>query len=184
MTFLRWLGLMAVSLIFVVLAPACMALWALLDWIASWFGGSCSIPAWLNTPDDPGPNQGMYEPQIADLYKTFGQRFKTWYWLGIRNQVNGLTYMIAPVTEKGALYSQDGPYPKTKGPFTAGSCLCTIYSSGATYREWAKVGSWSATKCWEVRIGWKVNAIANDSPGAPILPLLQIKPYLTINSTT
>jgi hypothetical protein len=46
--------------------------------------------AWLNTPDDPGPMQGMYEPQVAAVRERFGWLVKTWYWLGIRNQCYGL----------------------------------------------------------------------------------------------
>jgi hypothetical protein len=63
--------------------------------------------AWLNTPDDPGPMQGMYESQVklvekdaediaaivdkvTSIQKRFGWYVKTWYWLGIRNQCYGL----------------------------------------------------------------------------------------------
>lgn len=50
---------------------------------------------WLNTPDDPGPDQGMYEAQVAAVYARFGWVVKTWYWLGLRNQLNGLFAILS-----------------------------------------------------------------------------------------
>lgn len=48
---------------------------------------------WLNTWDDPGCNQGMYEPQVASKMK-YGWYIKTLYWLGWRNQMYGLIYKL------------------------------------------------------------------------------------------
>ena len=44
----------------------------------------------LNTTDDPGANQGMYEPQVKWWNDHWGWLLKTWYWLGVRNQCYGL----------------------------------------------------------------------------------------------
>jgi len=85
---------------------------------------------WFNTYDDTGENQGLYETQVyswftlpttfgqwllsvlpswfprpstpkISLLQTIGWYLKTWYWLGIRNQMYGLFYTLAPhVTEK------------------------------------------------------------------------------------
>lgn len=179
MVHLRWLCLTALSLFSLVLTPVLV----LLALPFAQRRGDV-LPLWMNTPDDPGPEQGMYEPQVAAVLERFGWRIKTWYWLGVRNQLNGLFYALAPKYAQGAVYQQTGLYPETKGPFLAGRCHCWLDSGGARYDEWIAVGAWSATKCWEVRIGWKVNAVRNGPAGAPIMPLLQIKPFLTINSKT
>jgi len=50
---------------------------------------------WLNTYDDPGCDQGLYEPAVADKMK-YGWYLKTLYWLGWRNQTYGLFYNLAP----------------------------------------------------------------------------------------
>jgi hypothetical protein len=50
----------------------------------------------LNTYDDLGMNQGMYEPQVKWVYDYFGWYVKTWYWLGLRNQCYTLFNWLAP----------------------------------------------------------------------------------------
>src|ERR1700752_1135985 len=45
---------------------------------------------WLNTPDDPGCQQGLYEQQVIAVYDWGGFYWKTLYWLGWRNQMYGL----------------------------------------------------------------------------------------------
>jgi hypothetical protein len=89
-----WFGLFLLNLIVLPLAPITMLL--ALAFVRR--SGSSVLPnwlAWLNTPDDPGPDQGMYEPQVVDVYVALGWYAKTWYWLGIRNQMMGLFATLA-----------------------------------------------------------------------------------------
>lgn len=85
---IRWLGLLLLSIL-ALAAPIPLLL-------ALPFARRQTSPilprwlAWLNTPDDPGPSQGMYEPQVLAVYNRFGWYVKTWYWLGWRNQLYGL----------------------------------------------------------------------------------------------
>jgi hypothetical protein len=135
--------------------------------------------SWLNTPDDVTGDQGMYEPQVADVYARFGWHVKTWYWLGIRNQLNGLFAALAPRTAAGDLETSSGPYPNVKDPYRPGNGLYTISHAGLRYFEFKAVGPWSATKCWQIGIGWKVHAVQG-VVDQPIMFLLQIKPFVTI----
>ena len=50
---------------------------------------------WINTYDDTGCDQGLYEPQVAAKMK-YGWYVKTWYWLGIRNQCYTLFWALSP----------------------------------------------------------------------------------------
>lgn len=50
----------------------------------------------LNTYDDLGSGQGMYETQVKWVYDHFGWYVKTWYWLGLRNQCYTLFNWLAP----------------------------------------------------------------------------------------
>jgi hypothetical protein len=144
--------------------------------------GATTLPAalsWLNTPDDPSPAQGMYEPQVAWVSEHLGWYVKTWYWLGLRNQLNGLFSALAPISAVGDATTASGPYPSTKSPFRAGTGFYTIRHNGNRYFEFKAVGQWSTVKCWQFGIGWKVNAILG-LPGQPIMFLFQIKPLVTI----
>jgi hypothetical protein len=113
---MKWLALFLLNILVLVLAPVMVI---------------CALPfayrepknifpywlQWLNTPDDPGCNQGVYEPQVVASLR-FGWYFKTWYWLGIRNQCCGLfaslcgKYDGSPVVEsswwKLKIYSVPG----------------------------------------------------------------------------
>lgn len=90
---IRWLGLLLLSIIALAAPiPVLLALPFARRDPANIFPGWLQ---WLNTPDDPGSEQGMYEPAVAAVYARFGWRVKTWYWLGIRNQMNGLFAALA-----------------------------------------------------------------------------------------
>ena len=174
MAVLSWLAQLVLTVVMLFVTPVLMIPCALLQ----------RVPAWLNTPDDPQlANQGLYEPQVLWIKEHLGQRFKTWYWLGIRNQANGLFASLAPSLVAGDLFEQAGPCPRTKQPFVAGSARCRVAAKGLW--EWRAVGAWSATKCWSVGFGYKLwEAQPLPAGGAPAMFLCQVKPWLTIDSTT
>jgi len=139
--------------------------------------------AWFDTPDDPTGDQGDYEPQVMSIWKALGWRFKTWYWLGVRNQMYGLTYAIsaqAPAGMKPRLST--AAYPKTKNVYTPGVCVARLDLRGVSYFEINAVWPYSATKCGQFRAGWMLAEM--DFPG-PVVWAFQPKFLpLTINSTT
>ena len=108
---------------------------------------------WLNTWDDPGCNQGEYEPQVVAAYCWGGWGFKTWYWLGIRNQAYGLFHALAPKVDfYGGSATLSGP-----GLSSPGGSLFLV-QNGRFYFDLA----WSfaiGAKLAKVRIGWKLFAI-------------------------
>jgi len=170
---MTWPLLFVLNVVVLFVSPILVAPFALLG---------LPIPWWMNTPDDPGPEQGMYEPQVAWVRQHLGQAIKTWYWLGVRNQMLGLFWRLAPIAPANAVRTYSFPaYPKTKDPYTPGSCSVRMTLKGKTYWEWNKVGAWSATKCYQIRLGYKLAEM--DLPG-PIVFCFQIRPYLTIDSKT
>lgn len=171
---MSWLLLFLLNAVALVLTPFVVGVYVLLG---------LSIPWWMNTPDDPDPlKQGLYEPAVASILAKYGQKVKTWYWLGIRNQLNGLFWYLAPIAPAGAVRTYTTPaYPKTKDPYTPGVCSVRMTVNGATYWEWNAVWAWSATKCAQIRLGYKLAEM--DLPG-PVVFCFQIRPWLTINSTT
>ena len=141
------------------------------------------IPWWMNTPDDPDiETQGLYEPQVKWVRDRLGQDWKTVYWLGIRNQFNGLFYRIAEKAPAGSVLHYSGPYPRTRSPFRPGVCSVRCVVDLYEYWEWTAVGRWwSTSKCWQVRFGYK---LAEMSFPGPVLPVFQIRPFITVDSTT
>jgi hypothetical protein len=122
---------------------------------------------WLNTWDDFGPSQGMYEQAVADVYAKYGWHVKTWYWLGIRNQCYSLFWSLAPQIQfySGAVWDRVGN-------------KITVSNAGRTYWQYdIPVGS------KVIRIGWKLFAIerffTGDKSGNPYLDrptfLLQLR---------
>lgn len=103
-----WTGLALLALAAYVIAPISAAIavwWAKHTKLASGEdpehaldkrGPSCLPPFWdwLNTPDDPTGDQGMYEPQVRK-WNARGWRLKTWYWLQ-RNKLYGLFARLLP----------------------------------------------------------------------------------------
>ena len=173
MTFLLWVFQIVLLVVVTLLSPFIVAVWVLLR---------LPIPWWMNTPDDPDPlKQGLYEPQVAAILAKYGQAIKTWYWLGVRNQMNGLFYRLAAQAPTGCEPTFSSKYPQTKNPYVSGSCKVLLTLAGRTYWEWSAVGAWSTTKCWQVRFGYK---IAEMSFPGPLLPTLTIRPFITIDSTT
>lgn len=173
MTFLLWVFQIVLLVVVTLLSPFIVAVWVLLR---------LPIPWWMNTPDDPDPlKQGLYEPQVASILAKYGQAIKTWYWLGVRNQMNGLFYRLAVQAPQDLSVTFSGPYPQTKNPYVPGSCTVTARIGGRDFWEWSAVGAWSTTKCWQVRFGYK---IAEMSFPGPLLPTLTIRPFITIDSTT
>jgi hypothetical protein len=183
-TFARWLGLFLLSLLATASAPFLVLF--TLPFCREDFNNV--LPSWLqwfNTPDDRGVDQGMYEHQVYLIYHRFGWVVKTWYWLGVRNQLNGLFAVLAPTTGPGKFSwftANAAPYPRTKSPFTPGRWLMTALIDGRGYFEFDWVWKWSATHCGIFRAGWKLEPLTH-APG-PVMFLLQLKPWLTIDSTT
>ena len=151
------------------------------------------LPSWLqwfNTPDDPGCNQGthlpgdptgtQYEQQVVDFGVRWGWRAKTWYWLGVRNQMYGLFKFLAPSTLSNGTYHFYGssPYPRNN-PYTPGAWLGWRADGPIAYFEFTAVWGWTATKFGEFRIGWKLQTVMPPNPLGPIMFLLQFKPWLT-----
>jgi hypothetical protein len=150
--------------------------------VAFYVAFAIPIPAWMNTPDDPDiETQGLYEPQVKWVRDRLGQDWKTVYWLGIRNQLNGLFYRLAMKAPAASVLHYSGAYPRTKDPFLAGSCLVTCVVDLHEFWEWTAVGRWSASKCWQLRFGYK---LAEMSFPGPVLPVFQIRPFITVDSTT
>lgn len=55
--------------------------------------------SWLSTPDERLPG-GLYEPAVLSIYNRFGATFCVWYWLGVRNRVQGFAAAFGvPATE-------------------------------------------------------------------------------------
>lgn len=48
---------------------------------------------WLSTPDERLPG-GLYEPAHKALYERYGKWVASWYWLGIRNVMFGLSFKL------------------------------------------------------------------------------------------
>jgi len=46
--------------------------------------------SWLSTPDERLPG-GMYEAAHKELYLKYGKWVASWYWLGVRNRLFGLS---------------------------------------------------------------------------------------------
>jgi hypothetical protein len=46
--------------------------------------------SWLSTPDERLPG-GLYEPAHLALYEKWGKWVASWYWLGVRNSLFGLS---------------------------------------------------------------------------------------------
>ena len=142
------------------------------------------IPWWMNTTDDPDPlTQGLYEPAVASILAKYGQKAKTWYWLGFRNQMNGLFWYLAPQAPKGSVRIYSSPtYPKTKNDYTPGTCWVHLMVNGTLYWEFNAVWPYSSTKCGQLRLGYKLAEM--DFPGPVVFCFQPRLLPLTINSTT
>lgn len=103
--------------------------------------------AWLNTPDDPGRDQGMYEPQVAWVYVWGSWYLKTLYWLGIRNQCYGLFASLCARYDGSPVV--DSTWWRLK-----------IYSCQG-FRE----VTWPGRR---VSLGYKVHTLKTAKPGDPI----------------
>ena len=110
---------------------------------------------WLNTWDDPGCDQGEYEPQVVWVHVHFGWWVKTWYWLGVRNQAYGLFHALAPVLK---FYS-----PELR--VRTGPRWIVVEQDGKLWwnylRGW-RVGSKSVT----LTLGWKLRTITQYLDGS------------------
>ena len=68
--------------------------------------------AWLATPDERLPG-GTYEPAVAGVLARYGRWVCSWYWIGVRNQLHGLSAVFGvPVVS---------PWPVEPGYYTDGS---------------------------------------------------------------
>ena len=55
--------------------------------------------SWFSTPDERLPG-GMYEPAVASMHARWGKWITSWYWLGIRNCLFGLSLRLGrPATD-------------------------------------------------------------------------------------
>lgn len=66
---------------------------------------------WFSTPDERLPG-GTYEPAVAAVLARYGRFLCSWYWLGVRNRLQGLD----------AAFSRrlDGPWPLDPGSYRSG----------------------------------------------------------------
>ena len=108
-------------------------------------------PYILVTPDDPKSPFGAYEETVRNVYARFGRYVGDVYWLGIRNPLYGLRYMLKP--EK---YKETTDY----GQFRA-----SIRFS----RSWIRRYEVDKMPLWEVDLwrfqllaGWMVRGVWND----------------------
>ena len=152
------------------------------------------LPSWLqwfNTPDDTGCNQGthlpgdptgtQYEQQVVDFGTRWGWRAKTWYWLGVRNQMYGLFKSIGatpPSSWTVHIRSTIPTYPRNN-PYTPGAWLGWTTIGAVTYFEFTAVWGWTATKFGMFRMGWKIQTVMPPNPPGSLMFLLQLKPWLT-----
>ena len=55
--------------------------------------------SWFSTPDERLPG-GLYEPTVASMHARWGKWITSWYWLGIRNCLFGLSLRLGkPATD-------------------------------------------------------------------------------------
>jgi hypothetical protein len=180
LTTLLWVALLVLTVV-VVLGSAFLVL-LILPFIREDMNNV--LPPWLqwfNTPDDRGWNQGMYEPQVAAVYHRFGWWAKTWYWLGVRNQMYGLFTEIATRTPSSwtvHIRSTIPTYPRNN-PYTPGAWLGWTTIGLITYFELTAVWPWTTTKFGMFRMGWKIQTVMPPNPPGRLMFLLQFKPWLT-----
>lgn len=67
--------------------------------------------SWLSTPDERLPG-GLYEPAHKALLEKWGRGFASWYWIGIRNALMGLSKAAGQETTG---YATDEPGYWTRG---------------------------------------------------------------------
>lgn len=103
----------------------------------------------LNTYDDLGSDQGMYETQVKWVYDHFGWYVKTWYWLGLRNQCYTLFFWLAPVIDF------------QKASFTSDGSSYFLEQGNSVYFDFVWTGNWSSTKKWTITLGWKLRSISD-----------------------
>lgn len=170
---MHWLFLFLLNILVIPVAPIVVIPFAFLQ----------RVPYWMNTPDDPGLDmQGLYEPQVLKVRERFGQRVKTWYWLGVRNQMMGLFYLLSPKATRADAIRKVDNYPQSKNPYRSGFAVVRAIVRGTLYREFCLVWGWPWTnRCGQVRCGWKLQEM--DVPG-PVMFCFQVKPLLTRDSTT
>ena len=174
----KWLGSLAVVVFITVAAP----LLVLLALPLMKKDKANIFPAWLqwlNTYDDLGCDQGMYEPHVKWVNDHLGWYVKTWYWLGLRNSGYGLMWLLAPT------FDISNAALKREGVHGVGSWRSTLVLPSGTYFERGWSGNWSATKKWTFGFGWKLFSIEHFFAGAVPGPLdrplfyLQLKPFST-----
>lgn len=56
--------------------------------------------SWLETPDERLPG-GLYEPAVLAIYEKYGAWVCAWYWLGVRNRVQGFAAAFGVPATKG-----------------------------------------------------------------------------------
>jgi len=137
---------------------------------------------WLETYDDLGPQQGMYEPAVVWWFNHFGWRAKQWYWLGWRNQVYTLFWRMAPAIggQNCTMYRLGnhgvGTWSYKLSPDFANNPL-VYFEKGHTFRAF-----W---KSWTIGWGWKLFSVERfldpsqpTKPGPLDRPLfyLQVRP--------
>jgi hypothetical protein len=172
MSAVLWPLLLLLDLASWVIAPVLVALALPFTKQTTKASGLSCLPAWLswlNTPDDVTGEQGMYEPAVAAVM-SYGWYIKTLYWLGVRNTFGGLWLQMA---RPGLPTYSSGDFVQTKGPYRAG----VWFGRSDVAWEFDAVWAWTATKCGNVRLGWRVH----DGSGTF---LFQVRPWITIDSTT
>lgn len=155
--------------------------------VAVWFqdrvtGRMPLLLRFLETYDDLGPDQGMYEPKVKMIYDRFGWRAKQWYWLGIRNQCYTLFFWMAPVIDYYGVARYTHAGSRGDPHWNA-----FIEQFGTVHFEFGWSWRYSATKGGSFGFGWKIFSVdrflTGDKTGTdkdrPLF-YLQVKPYSTI----
>ena len=106
------------------------------------------LPAWawfLETPNERLPG-GTYEPTVADILARRGPFLCSWYWLGIRNRMQGLAASFGLPTAM--------PWPPEPGYYDNGALwwlryplLGSHYQFKAGWRTYGVKGQWLAVPC-------------------------------------
>lgn len=95
----------------VALTPPLLVLLALpfAKWDADGQGDLPQWASWLSTPNQRLPG-GVYEPAVAAILAKYGRVICSWYWLGVRNVLYGMSASFGTPTS--------GPWPDGDGYHT------------------------------------------------------------------
>lgn len=112
-------------------------------------------PFALTTPDDPferelAPHFGHYEETVRAIYTLFGRYVGDVYWLGLRNSLYGLRYMLKPNKYRGLI-----DYSHMRVSVSRGRLMTTYIADGLPLWQ---INLWT----FEILAGWMVRGAATD----------------------